>query len=105
MLALPIRREPRANWFAVIAQIGTTTPTRVPLQGQTLVAERDGPLSLYVNDAIVPCLAWDCLYRNNAGGPARVRVTRMSAGSAPPPALVPYDCTEQAAVPRQTASS
>jgi hypothetical protein len=105
MLALPLRREPGANWFAVIAQIGTTTPTRVPLQGQTLVAGHDGPLSLYVNDAIVPCLAWDCLYRNNAGGPARVRIVRMPAGGPPPPALAPYDCTEQATVPRHTASS
>jgi hypothetical protein len=48
------------------------------------VAEQDGPVSMYVNDALVPCLAWDCLYRNNAGGPATVRIVPADAPPLPP---------------------
>jgi uncharacterized protein (DUF2235 family) len=83
-LAVPLRRQPGANWFAVIAEVGTTNPARTALRGGEFVAAQDGPLGLYVNDLIVPCLAWDCFYRNNAGGPATVRITRADAPPLPP---------------------
>jgi uncharacterized protein (DUF2235 family) len=82
-LAVPVRREVGANWFAVIAEVGTTNPSRTPLRDGEFVAGQDGPLALYVNDAIVPCPAWDCFYRNNGGGPATARVTRASAPPLP----------------------
>ncbi|HTV03691.1 MAG TPA: DUF2235 domain-containing protein [Luteitalea sp.] len=78
--ALPFRRELRAPWFAVIAQVGIASPQRVSVRdGETLVADRDGPLSFYVNDAVLPCPSWDCFYRNNAGAPARVTITPLAA--------------------------
>jgi hypothetical protein len=33
-------------------------------------AGRDGPLALYVNDAVTPIPSWDALYKNNTGGAA-----------------------------------
>ncbi len=38
-----------------VAEIGTTNPLRVPLVEDTFVAGQDGPLSLWVNDLILPC--------------------------------------------------
>lgn len=83
-LAVPLRRQIGANWLAPVVEIGTTNPTRVVLEDGTFEAEQDGPLSLYVNDAILPCPGWDCFYRNNAGGPATVRITSADAPPAPP---------------------
>ena len=83
-LAVPMRREIGANWFVPIAEIGTTNPMRIPLHDDTFVAGQDGPLSLYVNDLILPCPGWDCFYRNNAGGPATVRITRAETPPLPP---------------------
>ncbi len=82
-LAVPMRRQIGANWFTPIAEIGTTNPIRIPLHDGTFVAGQDGPLSLYVNDLILPCPGWDCFYRNNAGGPATVRVTKEDAQALP----------------------
>jgi hypothetical protein len=83
-LAVPLRRSMTARWLVPVAEIGTTNPLRVPLTDETFVAGQDGRLSLWVNDVIFPCLAWDCFYRNNAGGPASVRITRAEAPALPP---------------------
>ena len=54
-LAVPLRRDITANWLVPVAEIGTTNPLRVPLVEDTFVAGQDGPLSLWVNDLILPC--------------------------------------------------
>jgi hypothetical protein len=83
-LAVPLRREIGANWMITVAEIGTTNPMRIPLAGDTFEAGQSGPLSLWVNDALLPCPRWDCFYRNNAGGPATVRITKADAAPLPP---------------------
>ena len=83
-LAVPLRRQIGANWLVPIVEIGTTNPSRTAVPNGTFVAEQDGPVSMYVNDALVPCLAWDCLYRNNAGGPATVRIVPADGPPLPP---------------------
>jgi uncharacterized protein (DUF2235 family) len=115
--AFPIRRVTHAPWFATIVAIGMTVPERHIADGatSTFVAGRDGPLSMFVNDAIGPwpVPGWDFFYRNNAGGPARVRITRdttvampadvgvgssgpqLRAAASPAAALVPYSCDQQ----------
>ena len=89
-MAAPFRRLVRQNWLVPIAAIGTALAERHPLSNaegrNVILAGRPGPLTVFVNDAVVPmtlfagtgravCFGWDCLYRNNRGGPARVRVT------------------------------
>jgi len=106
---LPFRRIWAANWFVPIAAIGTKIPERHYLTDTAMdfTPTRTGKLSAYVNDAALPigpvgtafCAStnFDCYYRNNAGGPARVRVTELRANtpavSLPP--LEPYSCAEQ----------
>jgi uncharacterized protein (DUF2235 family) len=106
---LPFRRIWAVNWFVPIAIIGKKVPERHYLTEPVteFTATRDGPLSLYVNDAAFPigygdgglCLGWNCYYRNNYGGPARVRVTELDANttarSLPP--LAPFTREEQVA--------
>ncbi len=110
--AWPFRRVLNQDWFVPIAAIGTALAERHPLGASdgrnTILAGRPGPLTLWVNDAVVPltvgagtgsvlCVGWDCLYRNNRGGPARVRVTKLEQGvAAVLPDLTPYTCDEQA---------
>ena len=84
VLAVPLRRQIAANWLVPVAEIGTTNPQRIPLRDGVFEAGQDGPLSLWVNDLIVPCPAWDCFYRNNAGGPATVRISKAEAPALPP---------------------
>lgn len=84
LLAVPLRRSVTAHWFVPVAEIGTTNPLRVPLVDDTFVAGQDGRLSLWVNDMIFPCPGWDCFYRNNAGGPATVRITKAESPALPP---------------------
>lgn len=92
-LAVPLRREITANWLVPVVEIGSTNPLRIPVPEGTFLAGQDGPLSIWVNDVVFPCLGWDCLYRNNAGGPATVRITRADA---PPDApLRPWSTCEQ----------
>jgi uncharacterized protein (DUF2235 family) len=123
--ALPFRRRLTTRWFVPVAVIGEALPERHPLvdgvqdvrdrprQGDPtggtadlqFVAGRGGELKLFVNDAILPvsydpvtglCSGWDCYYRNNAGGPARVRVSKAALGPASPErALEGYSCDEQ----------
>ncbi len=91
-LAVPLRREMSANWLIPVAEVGTTNPQRIPLRDGVFEAGQDGPLTLWVNDLVLPCPAWDCFYRNNAGGPATVRVSKVDAPRLPP--LQPLDtCT------------
>jgi hypothetical protein len=105
---LPFRRIWGAGWLVPIASIGTKLPERHYLASGTVnfTATRTGPLSVYVNDAAFPFGSngkewctwdWDCYYRNNTGGPARVRVTRLDEQStvADLAKLQPYDCKEQ----------
>jgi uncharacterized protein (DUF2235 family) len=108
-LFLPFRRIWGADWFVPIAAIGTKIPERHYLTDPAMdfTTTRTGMLSLYVNDAAFPigpldggvCTGWDCYYRNNVGGPARVRVTQidanMTAKSLLP--LTPFTCEEQKA--------
>lgn len=97
--ALPLRRVINQDWFVPIATVGATFPERHALvrPSTTFVAGRDGSLTLFVNDAVFPCLGWDCLYRNNTGGPARVRVTKIADGQPPLQAadFAAYSCEEQ----------
>lgn len=106
-LFLPFRRIWTASWFVPIAAIGTKIPERHYLTEPALdfTPTRAGKLSLYVNDAAIPlaygedgfCFTWDCYYRNNVGGPARVRVTEVDANTTAKslPPLEPYTCEEQ----------
>ena len=87
-LAVPLRRELGANWLVTVAEIGTTNPLRIPLVSDTFVAGQDGPLSLWVNDLHAAVPAWDCFYRNNAGGPATVRITKAESPCHPGRATV-----------------
>jgi hypothetical protein len=109
-LFLPFRRIWSVNWFVPIAAIGTRVPERHYLMDPTteFIPTRDGTLSLYVNDAAFPvgridgrtCFGWDCYYRNNSGGPARVRLTELDANTAAAslPPLAPFTCEEQRAM-------
>lgn len=107
-LFVPFRRIWLLKWFVPVAAIGKKVPERHYLTVPTteFTSTRDDSLFLYVNDAAFPisrtndwCVGWDCYYRNNSGGPAKVRVTQLdgntSASSLPP--LVPYTCAEQVA--------
>jgi hypothetical protein len=108
LAAMPFRRILYADWYVPIASIDRYLPERHPLMSDvtTFTAGRDGELTLYVNDAIVPFPRRDTLYKNNAGGPARVRVTRGAAATAVPTptaapaagAIRPYDCVAQRAL-------
>ena len=103
----PFRRIWGANWLVPIAAIGKKIPERHYLTGPTteFTATRNGPLSLYANDAAFPvgriddawCTGWDCYYRNNTGGPAKVRVTELDANTpaAALPPLTAYTCEQQ----------
>jgi hypothetical protein len=105
---LPFRRIWSVNWFVPIAAIGRKIPERHYLIEPTteFTTTREGPLSLYVNDAAFPfgttpdggfCRTWDCYYQNNSGGPARVRVTELDANmrATALPSLAAYTCREQ----------
>ncbi|BCS32024.1 hypothetical protein TBR22_A12290 [Luteitalea sp. TBR-22] len=83
-LAVPLRREITANWFVPVVEIGTTNPSRIAVPDGTFVAPQDGPVSMYVNDAVLPCPRWDCLYRNNSGASAVARIRRADAPPLPP---------------------
>lgn len=112
--AWPFRRVLNQHWFVPIAAIGTALPERHPLSdltgSNTFIAGRRGPLTLFVNDAVIPltffagtgsavCAGWECLYRNNAGGPARVRVTKLAHDElvSTRPEIAAYTCEEQLA--------
>lgn len=107
---VPFRRIWSIDWFVPVAAIGTKAPERHYLTDPTteFTATRNGWLSLYVNDAAFPvgriddrlCVGWDCYYRNNSGGPARVRVTELDANTPAStlPALAPFTYDEQYAL-------
>lgn len=105
-LFVPFRRIWGLDWFVPVAAVGRKVPERYYLTAGAMefTTTRGGLLSLYVNDAAFPianvgglCLGWDCYYRNNSGGPARVRVTKLDDRSALAslPAIEPYSCEEQ----------
>jgi len=108
-LFLPFRRIWGASWFVPIAAIGTKIPERHYLTDPAMdfTATRTGPLSLYVNDAAFPlgrvdgdwCTGWECYYKNNIGGPARVRVTEIDANTTAKSLkpLEPFTCEDQKA--------
>lgn len=81
---LPLRRHLGLRWFVPVARIGDRGAEYYPLQQEvtTITPRKDGEIFLYVNDALVPCPMWTCLYENNNGGPATVIVTRTK--EAPP---------------------
>ena len=91
--AVPVRRLPTAPWLAPVVEIGTATLSRLPLTGDTITAERQGVVTMYVNDAVLPLPGLDAFYRNNHGGPARVRISTAQAPARP--TLLPYTCDEQ----------
>jgi uncharacterized protein (DUF2235 family) len=101
--AQPLRRVSYANWYAVVASIGSYLPERHVLDtsSSTFVAGRSGPLRLFVNDAVFPLPGWDSLYRNNAGGPARVRISRQGDAAGKLDPLTPYTCQAQNALLQQ----
>ena len=99
-LFAPFRRVWAAAYFVPVATIGSGLPERHYLteSATTFRATRTGPLSIFINDAAFPCLGWDCFYRNNHGGPAKVMVTKLDNGqTAYVPRLTPYSCEEQRA--------
>ena len=81
-LLWPLKRTLSVDWFVPIARVGSTGGQYQALNRKVseLRARETGQLFLYVNEAIVPCPRWDCLYRNNTGGSAKVRVTRLTEG-------------------------
>lgn len=91
--AVPVRRLVATPWLAPVVEIGTATPSRLPVLDERVVADRDGDLSMFVNDAILPLPRFDAFYRNNHGGAARVRITPVGAPAATP--LAPYTCDQQ----------
>ena len=109
-LFIPFRRIWGADWMVPIAAIGTKIPERHYLTDPAteLTPTRRGLLSLYVNDATLPlaridgawCTSWDCYYRNNTGGPAKVRLVELDANTtaASVPKLEPFTCEEQIAM-------
>lgn len=105
-LFLPYRRIWSLKWFVPVAAIGRRVPERHYLTSERteFTSTRNDLLFLYVNDAAFPigqsgelCPGWDCYYKNNSGGPARVLVTRLdgNASSAPLTKLEPYTCAQQ----------
>jgi hypothetical protein len=104
-VALPARRLLMTRWMAPVAAIGAHFPEQHAIGERTeFRAGRDGPLLLYVNDAVLPWPRWSYFYENNRGAPAKVRITRLpSVGQAPPveEKYDPFNCatrTRQAAV-------
>ena len=76
---VPLRRVLQADWYVPIARVGATGAEHYALSEPVTVftAQRPGQLILFVNDVVVPCPSWNCLYENNSGAPACVRVTRL----------------------------
>lgn len=97
--AVPVRRLVTASWLAPVVEVGTLTPSRLVVADATVVPDRDGIVTMFVNDAILPMPGFDAFYRNNHGGAARVRITAATA--APRPPLAPYTCEEQHALAEQ----
>jgi hypothetical protein len=97
LTALPLRRQLGAQWFAPVVSIGGLGGERHAVGASTtFTAGRSGPITLYVNDVVAPCPSWDCFYTNNAGGPARVRITQPTGAAASTSLpLVPYSCELQ----------
>jgi hypothetical protein len=81
-LGLPLRRSLAVGWFVPIVRVGSTGGQYHALTRREVefTARESGQLFAYVNDAILPCPGWDCLYRNNTGGPATMTVTKLTAG-------------------------
>jgi len=93
VVGVPARRLVTAPWWAPVVEVGTFTPSRLLVDDGEVMPDRDGVVRMFVNDAILPLPRFDAFYRNNHGGPARVRV-REARVPAPPP-LAPYTCEEQ----------
>jgi hypothetical protein len=96
LAALPFRRDLDLGWLAPTLLVAERQ--RVPLTAASteFVAAASGRLEVRVNDAVVPFLAVDAAFENNAGGPARVHVERVAAAAAPGGPLPPFTCEEQA---------
>jgi uncharacterized protein (DUF2235 family) len=82
-----LRRMHGHQWFVPIAQVGASGTERYSLEDgvREFTARRTAPLFLYVNDAVVPCPSFSCLYGNNSGAPACVRVTPIGPDVQPEP--------------------
>ena len=76
--AFPFKRLWRANWFVVVARVGSSGLEQVPLNAPVtrFIARNDGELFLFVNDAIAPLgyvpgvggrFGWSAYYANNGG--------------------------------------
>ena len=91
VLATPLRRSWRSNWFEPIARVGSfgrdryhlqlprTGVTDTPLYAfETIYARTSGELFLFVNDAVlgVPW-RWSYFYKSNNQGSAQVTITRI----------------------------
>jgi hypothetical protein len=101
VLALPLRRDLGRPWLAASVTISDRSQQHVPLGSPPtdFVASQTGPLDIRINDAVLPLITWDAAYRNNAGGPARLRIVRLAdadgATPAAPTPYPPYTCEEQ----------
>jgi hypothetical protein len=82
---VPLRRVVMADWFVPIARVGSRGDEEHPLPSRTteFTAQRSGELFLFVNDMVLPCPRWSCVYRNNTGGPASIKVTKLDARAVP----------------------
>jgi uncharacterized protein (DUF2235 family) len=91
----PTRRMLTEPWLKPIAAIGEHVPEQHPIgESAIFTAGRSGPLSLYVNDAVVPWPDWDAYYKNNYGAPADVWITKLASDdlSSPTPLPQPVRC-------------
>lgn len=89
LLFAPFRRDWTDRWFALTARVGRTGADYYTLRPSDpqqpnsvqLTAQTDGPLYLFVNDAIAPIavgrFGWTSAYYGNNRGHVRFTVTRL----------------------------
>jgi hypothetical protein len=80
----PLRRVLQADWFVPIARVGSTGAEHYALNEAVteFTAQRNGELIVFVNEAIAPWPNWDRFYRNNSGGAACLRISRLEPNEA-----------------------
>ena len=89
-LTVPTRRSWSAPWFSLLGRVGTAGLDRFTIgEGNVLTAKTDGPLFLFVNDAVCgfcPGRFWAWPYFWSIGenhGKAKVTVYRLKPGDSP----------------------
>lgn len=96
LLALPFRESLASPWLAITLNLPDGESVPLTDLAVTLEASRTGPLTVRVNDAVLPGTSWRGAYANNAGGPARLRLDPAMDRDGMGEPLPSLTCDEQA---------